>query len=472
MRRTPASLRLATLVVAGLLAGSLATPAGAVTPGPAPGTTGPGEDVSLVPRAGASEADSRTVSFGFPSAHEWETGEVVRSDAEVDTSQPTTLRLQQAVGGGWTDLAVVAVPTGGYRHDFVLPTQQTGAVTLRFVVDADAVFPAYVSEEYAYIVTDPPPPPVVTDPSTITLAKPAVAAVTAGTALTVTGRVGGPDPGGRAVRLELATRTGWTGLATVRTDATGGYTVEVPTDWYYSGRLRARVISTGTDADAVSTTTFPMRVRPGYRPGGHAHQWHPLVRGYRWNPCAPISYRVNLTGAPKHALAQVRRAFARVHAATGLTFAYDGHTTAIPYRTDHRGSRRSGADFTLAFGTERQVHGLAGSTIGLGGWLTGSSGEIQEGAAVLDRHAHLHSGFRTGATWGSLLLHEIGHAMNLDHARERNEVMHAGLGSFSPGRYQAGDLTGLARLGATGGCLGGGDAVSSRRVRPVWHVAS
>ncbi|NYD42768.1 hypothetical protein [Nocardioides panaciterrulae] len=470
MRRTSASLKLATLVAAGLVAVGVAGPVGAVTPGPATSTTGTAAAVPLAPRAGASEGETRMVSFGFPSTHEWETAQVVGVRAEVDTTQPTVLRLQRAVGGDWTDVAVVAVPTGGYQHDFVLPTEQAGSVTLRFVVDADPVFPAYVSAEYAYTVTDPTP--VVSEPATITLTEPGVAAATFGKALTVTGRVGGPDPAGRAVRLELDTENGWTGLTSVRTDATGGYTVEVPTDWYYSGTLRAQVLATETDEAAVSPATFPMRVRPGYRPGGRAHQWNALVRGYRWNPCDAISYRVNLTGAPKHARAQVERAFAAVHAATGLTFVYDGATTAIPYRTDHRGSQRSGAELTLAFATARQVRGLAGNTIGRGGWLSGSGGEIQEGAVVLDRRAHLRSGFGEGATWGGLLLHEIGHAMNLDHTRARNEVMHAGLGSHSPGHYQAGDLTGLARMGAMSGCIGAGDATVNRAGAPRWHVTS
>lgn len=469
MRKTSATIKLAVLVTAGLLAVHAATPALATTTvADTPGTT----SLSLTPRAGAASDESRTVSISFPASSEMVTGEPAYARADISTTQPTTVRLQRDVDGTWVDLETAAVTTGGFVRDFAVPTDRTGSFTLRLAVDADAVFPAYTSPSYSYAVTQAPPSGDKIA-STVTLTEPGDTAVAAGRALTASGTVGGLDPAGRTVRLELDTRHGWMGVGTATTDATGRYAVAVPTDWYYSGALRATVLGTDTDAAATSTHTFTMRVRPDYTPGGHADQWNafPGVEHYRWDPCRSYTYKVNLAGAPERALAQVRQAFAQVHAATGLTFVYDGDTSAIPYRTDGRGRKRSGADLTLAFAGDRQVRGLSGNVIGLGGWLNGYDNAIQEGAAVLDRTAHLRSGFGKGATWGSLLLHELGHAMNLDHAAERNEVMHSGLGDFSPGSYQAGDLTGLSRLGAMGGCVGSG-ATLRRTAAPSWHVAS
>jgi hypothetical protein len=469
MRTTSATATLVSLLMAGLLT---VAPAAAATRATT-GSADPAAAVAtLAPRAGASE-ESRSIAYRFPPQTEMEAGDLAQAHIEVATTQPTVVRLQQEIADTWVDVEAAAVPTGGFVRDFAVPTAEPGTVRLRFALDADAVFPAYSTPVYSYNVTAPPPPPVVKDPSTITLTGPGTSTVSVGKAVTVSGRVGGLTPARRTVRLELDTRRGWMGLATATTRSTGEYTMHVPTDWYYAGTLRTRVLATDTDAAAVAPRTFPLQVRPTYRPGGHASQWN-LLSGdsrVRWNPCRTITYRVNLTGAPPHMLTQVKQAFAQVHAATGLTFAYDGATTAIPYRTDG-GRRRSGADLTLGFGSERQVRDLRGWTIGLGGWMHASGNEIQEGAVVLDRDARLRSGFGRGATWGSLLLHEIGHAMNLGHALERNEVMHSGLGSFSPGHYQAGDLNGLARMGAMGGCVGGGDAAPARLGAPTWHVAS
>ena len=50
----------------------------------------------------------------------------------------------------------------------------------------------------------------------------------------------------------------------------------------------------------------------------------------RWDPCTPISWRVNTRWAPKGAVADLTGAFARLHAATGLTFVYKGTTTLVP----------------------------------------------------------------------------------------------------------------------------------------------
>lgn len=296
---------------------------------------------------------------------------------------------------------------------------------------------------------------VLRKPSFVSLRAPRLRAVRAGAHVAVTGVVTGGRY--RTVRLELSTPTGWMSIRTATASASGRYTLPVPTDWYYTGLLRTSVVADGTFAAASSPTAFRMRVSPAYRPGGHARQW--TLEGYgarvRWDPCRPITYQVNLTGGPRRALPQIRQALRQAHAATGLRFVYAGRTRAIPYRTDHRGPAAGTADLTIAFGTARQVRNLRGSLVGWGGY-TSSGSRIVRGAVVLDAQARLRPGFGAGPTWGTLMLHEIGHALGLDHVAERREVMHAGINPSSQGHYQAGDLAGLRRMGAMGGCVPGG----------------
>ncbi len=293
---------------------------------------------------------------------------------------------------------------------------------------------------------------VLGEPSFVSLRAPRLQAVRAGAHLAVSGVVTGGRY--RTVRLELSTPTGWMSVGTTTTTASGHYTVTEPTDWYYTGILRTSVVADATFAAASSPIAFPMRVSPSYRPGGHASQWTLEAPGgqVRWDPCRPITYQVNVTGGPRRALDQIREALRQAHAATGLRFVYAGRTRAIPYRTDHRGPVAGTADLTIGFGTARQVRNLRGSLVGWGGY-TSSGPRIVRGAVVLDSQARLRPGFGVGPTWGTLMLHEIGHALGLDHVAERREVMHAGINPSSQGHYQAGDLAGLRRMGAMGGCV-------------------
>jgi len=75
------------------------------------------------------------------------------------------------------------------------------------------------------------------------------------------------------------------------------------------------------------------------------------------------------------------------------------------------------------------------------------------GGVVVDAGARLSGGFGKGKTIGALLLHEIGHAMGLDHAGATSQIMYPSLQSGFRGRYEAGDLAGLHALGAEQGCL-------------------
>ena len=92
-----------------------------------------------------------------------------------------------------------------------------------------------------------------------------------------------------------------------------------------------------------------------------------------------------------------------------------------------------------------------GSTAGYGGYQ--ASGTYQNGKVVYritkgfvvldaDRYPFLSTKVRNG-----LLLHELGHAVGLNHARYNSELMYPTISTSSPNGYAAGDLTGLALLG-------------------------
>jgi hypothetical protein len=180
----------------------------------------------------------------------------------------------------------------------------------------------------------------------------------------------------------------------------------------------------------------------------------------RWNPCAPVHYRVNVTQDPA-ALPAVQAAVAALSKGTGITFVYDGSTPFIP----HSGDWNQPAPLIIALARHKGLAGgtdylAGGSQLGEGGFqsqysYSKSSGKITSykiinGYAVVDVDAYIRADahLRTAA-----LLHELGHAVGLKHAQFPREVMYPSVSDAGPNYYSAGDLAGLAKVGHPAGCL-------------------
>jgi hypothetical protein len=186
----------------------------------------------------------------------------------------------------------------------------------------------------------------------------------------------------------------------------------------------------------------------------------------RWNPCLPIGWRFNPLYASGTALADITAALAIVSAASGQTFTYTGTTADRPFKDGD--SHPDGENLLIGFGTPQEYPSELGTTnIGYGGpwsgaWTdpignsvngTRSPYEIVSGDVVLSTTHGLTRGFTNGASFGNLLLHELGHAMGMAHVNAPDEVMYRSLSQQSPGGFGRGDLAGLGKLGASGGCF-------------------
>lgn len=182
-------------------------------------------------------------------------------------------------------------------------------------------------------------------------------------------------------------------------------------------------------------------------------------RVVRWNPCASIHYRVNTKYAPSGALVDTKAAVARISAVTGMKFVYDGSTKQIPTTRSE-----PTADLVIAWakpgkGTGRSDLLPGHGTVGVGGYNAAWYGEvtnlqIESGFVVLDTASNkFPSGFkdRKYGTRGTLLLHELGHSVGLEHVNDKKQLMYPRMADY--GSYGAGDRAGLQKVGRKAGCI-------------------
>ena len=182
----------------------------------------------------------------------------------------------------------------------------------------------------------------------------------------------------------------------------------------------------------------------------------------RWNPCADIHYAVNLSQAPPGALALVKEAAARMAAATGTKWVFDGTTTEVP--TSEWGFGPSDSypsgwqPLLIGFATPAQSDLLDGDNAGAAFPVTLeflATGELVHvsGAVVIDADtaAQVPMDFG-GASVGSVVLHELAHAYGLGHVPDPAQIMNPTVGPWTPETWGDGDAEGLRRLGKDSGC--------------------
>ena len=176
-----------------------------------------------------------------------------------------------------------------------------------------------------------------------------------------------------------------------------------------------------------------------------------------WDPCRPIRYVVNSSGAPPGADAMLETAVANTSAATGLQFVNAG-TTDEPWTKDREAYQpdRYGEQWApalIAWSTAGAVPGIAGYIAGMGGGTpradTNGKAAYVTGEVVLDsQDVGLLLAAPDGANAArAIIQHELGHLVGLDHVADPTQLMYTEGAPTQTGEWGSGDLAGLHILG-------------------------
>lgn len=174
-----------------------------------------------------------------------------------------------------------------------------------------------------------------------------------------------------------------------------------------------------------------------------------------WSPCRPIHIVIDPAGAPAGFAGDVKRALDEVAAATGLVFAADGETSEAAssvrgaFLPTLYGDRW--APVLVRFADPTSVAELAGDVAGLATSQRvrePASGESHyvSGAVYLDSSLLSVPSDGPAPAYLAVLRHELGHLVGLDHIDDPTQLMNPVTRDVET--FQAGDLTGLAALGA------------------------
>jgi hypothetical protein len=154
-----------------------------------------------------------------------------------------------------------------------------------------------------------------------------------------------------------------------------------------------------------------------------------------YDPCRPVHYVIRPDGAPEHADALLAEATAIIADATGLVLQYAGETDEAPsvdrplIQPERYGD--GWAPLLVAWSDPSEMPELAGEVAGVGGsaavpgangtglWLV--AGRVVFDAPDLAELMRRENGYGQAR---AIVIHELAHALGLDHVADPGELMH------------------------------------------------
>lgn len=178
-------------------------------------------------------------------------------------------------------------------------------------------------------------------------------------------------------------------------------------------------------------------------------------RPVSFDPCQTIRYEVHVGSGPANGVEVVQEAIARLSAATGFRFSFEGLTDHVPTA----GELPSHGDpvwIGWAAEHETDLWNDQPGVVGLGGSdvvVNARGRQVRSGGyAMVKPDRNLAAAYRPGGSEGGVLLHELGHVVGLDHVADPRQVMYESVTPSTGADFAVGDRRGLWELGAVQGC--------------------
>lgn len=300
---------------------------------------------------------------------------------------------------------------------------------------------------------EPPPvdPAPVVQPMTVKAKFPKSAKLGGGAK--ITGQTSQPSA---HVVLELRTRNGAVRLASARAKKNGQFVIKAPTNWV--GKRKVRIAATTATHEGSVKGSYTVKSK--HRALGKSK--HHKLFGWRHNPCQTLTYKVRTKHLPKGAMKDIHTAFRMISEATGMKFRYDGRSKDIPWGKKSKLARGYGkANFLVGYATPTEVPLLMPPVGGVGGAVGYDQQPKDSLGIAVESHVALNTqwakrlpkGFNGGYSRGFLILHELGHAVGLEHAHKPHQVMGYNNSLVKHARLGKGDLAGLRKIGLDRGCV-------------------
>ena len=182
---------------------------------------------------------------------------------------------------------------------------------------------------------------------------------------------------------------------------------------------------------------------------------------YRWDPCTPIRYQVDLAGQPASALPVIHEAVRRTAAASGMEFTFDGVVVGsspvdLIHSMDFVSSPSQGlyrwSPILITFAPAEVFASVEMSeAAGFGMPVTSRYDPEQyvSGLIVINSDAPMGAAFEYAGSLGPIVQHELGHVLGLGHSSSPAQLMYEA--PFAA-EWNTGDIAGFERLGS-GSCL-------------------
>lgn len=175
-----------------------------------------------------------------------------------------------------------------------------------------------------------------------------------------------------------------------------------------------------------------------------------------WSTCSPITWTYFPEPTRPYALGTVQASLQIIANATGFTFKYVDPGAAQEPKWNVIGnpdSPSTPAQLQIFFGDTSNVPQLTGDTWGTTPlyWET-NSGLIQIAYVVIRPEVKYGTKDFGNLGMGLLILHELGHAMGLEHVSSTADLMYPDLGAITVTNFAAGDLAGLYQVSAAIPC--------------------